>query len=167
MAASPRRQWLWFAVATALLAIAGTFFLAGSAPRAHAAELTPATTTMTSAQRDATAYRWALTQAGKWYHYGGSGPSSYDCSGLLYAAYRREGITIPRTTYAMLASKRLYRVSTPRPGDFAFFGPGHVEFYVKGSITSGESFGAHHTGTRLSYRTYNAYYHPTAFYRVR
>jgi cell wall-associated NlpC family hydrolase len=147
----------------ALLAIIGTFFLAGSAPRAHAAELKPAATAaMTMTQRDAAAYRWALTQKGKWYRYGGTGPSTYDCSGLIYAAYLRQGHVIPRTTYGMLASRRLVRVAHPRAGDLAFFGSGHVEFYAGGHST----FGAHHTGTRLSYRAYDAYYHPTAFYRV-
>lgn len=127
---------------------------------AHAAATAPA---LTSSQRDYAAYRWALTQAGKWYRYGGTGPSTYDCSGLAYAAYLREGHPIPRTTYGMLGSSKLYRVSTPRPGDLAFFGYGHVEFYAGGHTT----FGAHHTGTRISYRTWSAYYHPTAFYRVR
>jgi cell wall-associated NlpC family hydrolase len=161
------RHWFLFAVAVVLLAIAGLIITSTSTPHAHAAELKPATTGTTAAmsatQRDAAAYRWALTQKGKWYSWGSTGPSTYDCSGLPYRAYLREGHPIPRTTYGMLSSRELYRVSSPRPGDLAFFGSGHVEFYAGGHTT----FGAHHTGTQVSYRTWNAYYHPTAFYRVR
>ena len=35
---------------------------------------------------------------------------------------------MPRTTYGMLASSHLYRVYSPRRGDLAFYGSGHVEF---------------------------------------
>lgn len=114
--------------------------------------------------RDLAAYRWALTQAGKWYQWGATGPSTYDCSGLVYRAYLREGLTVmPRTTYEMLASSHLVRVAHPVPGDLAFYGTGHVEFYAGGNRT----FGAHSTGEQISYRTWSASWHPTVFYRVR
>lgn len=127
----------------------------------HTPPKPPATT---QATRDLAAYRWALTQAGKWYQYGSTGPSTYDCSGLVYAAYRHEHLTLPRDTYEMLAAiGRDFTVTThPHPGDLAFFGTGHVEFYAGGHRT----FGAHSTSERISYRTWNAYWHPTLFLRV-
>src|ERR1700757_4872308 len=48
------------------------------------------------------AYKWARTQAGKPYEWGGTGPNGYDCSGLVYAAYKRLGHYFGRTTYQML-----------------------------------------------------------------
>lgn len=110
---------------------------------------------------------WAETHAaGCWYSWGGTGPCSrgYDCSGLVMSAVlHADGIMLPRTTYAMPGSRHLYRVTSPRRGDLAFFGAGHVEFWVQPDVT----FGAHHTGTRTGYRTYNGWYHPTAYYRLR
>jgi len=52
---------------------------------------------------DAVAY--ALAQTGKPYVWGAEGPSSYDCSGLLWDAYKQIGITIPRTTHDMIGPR--------------------------------------------------------------
>jgi cell wall-associated NlpC family hydrolase len=111
------------------------------------------------------AYQYALAQHGKWYCWGGTGPSCYDCSGLVYTAYQHVHISLGRTTYDMLRSGRLTRIShaQARRGDLAFFGTGHVELFDRANIT----FGAHNTGTRIGWAWYNAYWYPTAFYRVK
>jgi cell wall-associated NlpC family hydrolase len=111
------------------------------------------------------AYDWALKQHGKRYCWGGTGPSCYDCSGLVYAAYRHAHISLGRTTHAMLASGRLIRIShaRARSGDLAFFGTGHVELFDRANIT----FGAHDSRTRIRFARFNRYWHPTAYYRVR
>lgn len=109
------------------------------------------------------ALAWALTQAGKWYAWGGTGPSTYDCSGLVMMAYEHAGVQLPRTTYEMLASSRLHRVYSPQAGDLAFYGSGHVELYVRPGVT----FGAHESGKPVSYAYYSgSSWRPTAFYRV-
>ncbi|MEU1999178.1 NlpC/P60 family protein [Nocardia gamkensis] len=41
----------------------------------------------------------ATTQIGKPYEWGGTGPFSWDCSGLVQWAYRQVGVSIPRTTW--------------------------------------------------------------------
>jgi cell wall-associated NlpC family hydrolase len=114
------------------------------------------------------AFAWAKGQAGCWYRYGHTGPCShgFDCSGLVYAAYRHVGAYFGRDTSAMLRSHKLVRTTHPYPGDLAFFGTGHVELYVSGSKYNGVTFGAHHSGTRVGFRHYSSYYHPTAFYHV-
>ena len=112
------------------------------------------------------AYVWAYQHAaGHWYCWGGAGPSCYDCSGVVMAAYAREGIHFGRSTTAMLASGRLVRVtaSQARRGDLAFYGTGHVEFFVR----RGHTVGALQTGTRIGWRKTNAWWHPTMFFRVR
>ena len=108
------------------------------------------------------AYHWALTQRGHPYVYGGTGPG-YDCSGLVMMAYRHAGIHLPRTTYEMLGSKLLVRVSHPVKGDLAFYGSGHVELFVK----RGYTYGAHDYGSPVSRIHYGWGWVPTAFYRVR
>jgi len=109
------------------------------------------------------AFDWARTQAGKPYIYGGIGPAGYDCSGLVMEAYRHAGISLPRTTYEMLSSRDLVRVSRPAKGDLAFYGSGHVELYAHGDWT----FGAHQTGQAIGWVKFGPWWHPTAYYRVR
>jgi hypothetical protein len=111
------------------------------------------------------AYDYAIAQAGKWYCWGGVGPSCYDCSGLVYEAYRHVGIPVPRTTYEMLDSRLLVRISRSQAkrGDLAFFGPGHVEMVDTLNI----SFGADTYGTRIGWTVMTPYWHPTAYYRIR
>jgi len=108
------------------------------------------------------AYRWALTQTGHPYVWGGTGPG-YDCSGLVMMAYRHAGVHLPRTTVEMLASPLLVRVRHPRKGDLAFYGSGHVELFVRWGYT----FGAHDYGTTVGQIHYGWGWVPTAFYRVR
>jgi len=111
------------------------------------------------------AYKYALRQHGKWYCWGGTGPSCFDCSGLVYEAYRREHLYIGRTTNDMLSSGQLIRVSARQAhrGDLAFYGTGHVELWASRHRT----YGAHDTGSRIGYLRWNSYWHPTAYYRVR
>jgi hypothetical protein len=111
------------------------------------------------------ALKWALTQAGKPYEWGGTGPNGYDCSGLVYKAYKRLGHYFGRTTYQMLDDGGLYRVKHPQAGDLDFFGSGHVEFWDGDR----ESYGAHHSGTDLSKApwSYRSGWYPSGFYRVR
>jgi cell wall-associated NlpC family hydrolase len=77
----------------------------------------------------------ALGQLKRPYRYGGISPKGFDCSGLVYYAYSRSGVEIPRTSIAQ------YRQSTPirneriQPGDLLFFriarkSPSHVGLYV-------------------------------------
>ena len=111
------------------------------------------------------AYRYATAQRGKWYCWGGTGPSCYDCSGLVYEAYKHAHIWLGRTTYDMLRSGKLIRIShaRARPGDLAFYGTGHVELFVRRNIT----FGAHDVGSQIGWLRFNSYWEPTAYYRVR
>jgi cell wall-associated NlpC family hydrolase len=63
----------------------------------------------------------AAEMVGVPYRYGGSTPRGFDCSGLVYYAHRQAGITVPRTTGALLHRARPVRVAELRPGDLLFF----------------------------------------------
>jgi cell wall-associated NlpC family hydrolase len=143
------------AILAALAAVAIVLSLLAATGSARAAVHVPA-----RPSRAAIALRWAEAQAGKWYSWGGIGPSTYDCSGLVMEAYRHAGVSLPRTTYSMLADwNQLVRVSHPQPGDLAFY----VELYYGGHQT----FGAHSSGERIGRITWGSYWHPTVFMRVR
>lgn len=110
------------------------------------------------------AYVWAYHHAGDPYCWGGAGPGCFDCSGLVMAAYAQEGLHFGRSTTAMLASGRLVRESEShaRRGDLAFYGTGHVEFFVR----PGHTFGAQDPGTLIGWHQWSVWWHPTMFFRV-
>lgn len=101
-----------------------------------------------------------------YYAWGGTGWWGYDCSGLVYAAYRHEGIYLPRTTYEMLASWHLVRIPAweARRGDLAFYGYGHVEFVTAWRHTT---LGAQRPGTLVGWHHSSSWWHPTMYFRVR
>ncbi|MES9544082.1 NlpC/P60 family protein [Actinomadura sp. NPDC000600] len=78
------------------------------------------------------ALRFARKQIGKPYRWGATGPSGYDCSGLMMAAWRRAGVRIPRVTYAQYRKvDRKVKMRHLKPGDLIFFhGRSHVGMYV-------------------------------------
>lgn len=83
--------------------------------------------------------RYALAQRGKPYLWGGTGPDAYDCSGIVYAAYRSVGLAIPRTTFGQWPFGVKIQRGEEQPGDLVFFNtgpgtgpdrPGHVGLVV-------------------------------------
>ena len=82
--------------------------------------------------RAAAAISYAYGKLGSPYVWGATGPDAFDCSGLMQAAYRAAGISLPRTTYAQIASGERVPLSQLRPGDLVFFysGISHVGLYV-------------------------------------
>jgi cell wall-associated NlpC family hydrolase len=88
----------------------------------------------------ATAIAFAKAQLGKPYQWGQAGPDSYDCSGLVYAAYAAAGIHLGRTTYEWQQDGAVIPLSQVQPGDLLFSAgadgtasnPGHVVMYLGG-----------------------------------
>ncbi|GAA3815005.1 C40 family peptidase [Streptomyces coacervatus] len=82
--------------------------------------------------RAAAALSYAYSKLGSPYVWGATGPEAFDCSGLVQAAYRSAGISLPRTTYAQIDAGRRVSRSELAPGDLVFFysGISHVGIYV-------------------------------------
>lgn len=105
---------------------------------------------------------FAQSKIGCAYSYGGVGPSAYDCSGLVYAAYKNAGLSIARTADAqyrqVAAAGHLVKdVSSLKPGDLVFFYPGigHVGVYEgNGSFVHASTYGVGVIRSSL----YSAYY---------
>jgi cell wall-associated NlpC family hydrolase len=80
----------------------------------------------------ASAVQFALSKVGSPYRWGATGPSAFDCSGLVNWAFEKAGIDVPRT------SRALSQVGTPvargdlQPGDLVFFYKpvSHVGIYI-------------------------------------
>ncbi|MFE2509112.1 NlpC/P60 family protein [Streptomyces naganishii] len=84
--------------------------------------------------RAAAAVSYAYAKLGSPYVWGATGPDAFDCSGLVQAAYRSAGISLPRTTYAQIGAGRRVPRSELLPGDLVFFysGVSHVGIYIGG-----------------------------------
>jgi cell wall-associated NlpC family hydrolase len=98
-----------------------------------AATSTPSTYTGPTSTQAEKAIAFAYAQIGKPYVWGATGPDSFDCSGLVQAAWAAAGVAIPRTTYDDWASLPHVPMSEIQPGDLILYeGEGHVSIYVGG-----------------------------------
>ncbi len=70
------------------------------------------------------------------YVYGGTSPSGFDCSGLIYYAAKEAGINLPRTSQAQSTLGSYVSVSDLQAGDWVFWGgvgsAYHVGIYIGG-----------------------------------
>jgi cell wall-associated NlpC family hydrolase len=86
------------------------------------------------------AVAFARGQLGKPYLWGADGPSAYDCSGLVMAAYRRAGVWLPRVSREQWNAGPRVGLGSLAPGDLVFFAYNagnpstihHVGMYVGG-----------------------------------
>ena len=80
------------------------------------------------------AVRVAAQQQGKPYRYGSTGPSSFDCSGLMVYVFKQVGKSLPRTSQQQLSATQRISKSAMRPGDLVFTQRngriGHVGVYA-------------------------------------
>ncbi|HET7530014.1 MAG TPA: peptidoglycan-binding protein [Mycobacteriales bacterium] len=103
------------------------------------------------------ALRFARQQTGKPYQWGGSGPASYDCSGLVMASYLAAGITLPRVAADQYGAGQLVPLDQAQQGDLLFYASDltrpatiyHVVMYAgRGRVVD-----APHTGATVGTRT--------------
>ena len=88
----------------------------------------------------------ARAQIGKPYRWAGSGPDSFDCSGLTMYAWRAAGVSLPHSTYAQWAATPHISRSDLQPGDLVYFsGLNHMAIYSGG----GMMIEAPHTGLNV------------------
>ena len=129
------------------VAIAGAI-LFSTAPSTPAA----ATTATTEAQQ---IVRIAKAQYGDPWRYGATGPSAFDCSGLVVYAFKQAGdasviryprIRSARAIYLNFKARGLASRSNPKVGDLVIWGAGsHVGIYVG----NGKAISTLRTGVRI------------------
>ena len=72
--------------------------------------------------RSARAIKFATAQLGDPYSYGGTGPDSWDCSGLMQASWGAAGVSLPRVVGPQYEATRHISMSQLQPGDLVFYG---------------------------------------------
>lgn len=65
---------------------------------------------------------FAMAQLGDPYVYGGTGPNSWDCSGLMMKAWAAAGVSIPRVVGPQYNASTPISMSSLQPGDIVFYG---------------------------------------------
>ncbi|MEV0490281.1 C40 family peptidase [Streptomyces atratus] len=92
----------------------------------------------------------AVRQAvGRPYVWGASGPTGFDCSGLMQWAYAQAGVSLPRTSQAQRYAGHMVPLSQARPGDLVAYrsDAGHIGMYVG----DGQVIHAPHPGAPVRY----------------
>ncbi len=114
------------------------------APPATAAPSAPTGPAPSPGSGAAAAIAFARAQMGKPYAWGGSGPNSFDCSGLTMRAWEAGGVSLPHSSAAQYADTAHVPIADLQPGDLVFFGSPvhHVGLY----IGNGEMIDAPDTG---------------------
>ncbi|UOZ05754.1 NlpC/P60 family protein [Amycolatopsis sp. WQ 127309] len=79
-----------------------------------------------------TAVNAALSKLGSAYVWGATGPSTFDCSGLMQWAYKQAGITLPRNSAAQAGFGTSVSRDQLQPGDLvAYYSPvSHIGMYI-------------------------------------
>ncbi|WP_327283049.1 MULTISPECIES: NlpC/P60 family protein [unclassified Streptomyces] len=102
-----------------------------------------------SSGRAATAVMAARSAVGRPYVWGSTGPSAFDCSGLMVWSYRQAGVSLPRTSQAQRHAGRQVPLSQAQPGDLVTYrsDASHVGMYVG----NGQVVHAPYPGARVRY----------------
>ncbi|HEU5332835.1 MAG TPA: C40 family peptidase [Actinocrinis sp.] len=109
----------------------------------------PSPSPSASARKGETAVHYAVSQLGKPYRYGGTGPDAFDCSGLTQQAWRAAGVSIPRTTKTQARAGAAVSLDRIQPGDVVVFyaDASHVGIYAG----DGKVIVSPHTGAVVKY----------------
>ena len=105
----------------------------------------PSGLTLTGSTNGDAAVTFAMAQIGEPYLWGGTGPSAWDCSGLMMGAWASVGVAIPRVTYTQVSAGSPVSIAAARSGDLVLIpgsdgtaaNPGHVGM-VAGADAAGK-----------------------------
>ncbi|MFE2142320.1 C40 family peptidase [Streptomyces sp. NPDC059456] len=136
-----------------------------SASAAASDELGSGTVTAPATGSAAAIVNFARAQVGKAYISGGTGPSSYDCSGLVQAAYRQAGISLPRVSQDQSARGTSVSLSALQPGDVLYWGSRGSAYHVAIYVGGGKFVGAQNSSTGIVERPLS-YDPPTGAVRI-
>ncbi|WP_030022243.1 C40 family peptidase [Streptomyces monomycini] len=104
-------------------------------------------------------------QLGKSYVLGASGPSAYDCSSLVQAAYRTIGIDLPRTSQPQSTAGTQVGLGNLQVGDILYWGSAGSAYHVGVYVGNGNFIGAQNSSTGIVEKPLS-YSQPTGAVRV-
>lgn len=104
-------------------------------------------------------------QVGKAYVSGATGPSAYDCSGLVQTAFKQIGVSLPRVSQDQSTAGTQVSLSNLQPGDILYWGGAGSAYHVGVYVGDGMFVGAQNPSTGVVERPLS-YDPPTGAVRV-
>ncbi|MFA3873631.1 C40 family peptidase [Streptomyces sp. MMCC 100] len=105
------------------------------------------TSTSTATGSAAAVVSFVQAQVGKAYVSGATGPSAYDCSGLVQAAFKQVGISLPRVSQAQSTAGTQVGLDNLQPGDILYWGGAGSAYHVGVYVGDGMFVGAQNSST--------------------
>lgn len=100
-----------------------------------------------------TAIAFAQSQIGKPYQWGGAGPASYDCSGLVMVAWSKAEVMLPHSAQYQYNLTTRVAIADLQPGDLVFYGTPKAVYHVGLYIGDGQMIDAPETGEDVQVQT--------------
>lgn len=104
-------------------------------------------------------------QVGKAYVPGATGPSAYDCSGLVQTAFKQVNISLPRVSQDQSTAGTQVSLGNLQPGDILYWGSAGSAYHVAVYVGGGMFVGAQNSSTGVVERPLS-YDPPTGAVRV-
>ncbi|MEV5015960.1 C40 family peptidase [Streptomyces sp. NPDC053780] len=111
------------------------------------------TSTSTATGSAAAVVAFAQAQVGKAYVSGATGPSAYDCSGLVQAAFKQVGISLPRVSQDQSTAGTQVGLGNLQPGDILYWGGAGSAYHVGIYVGDGMFVGAQNSSTGVVKQT--------------
>ncbi|MFE5240880.1 MULTISPECIES: C40 family peptidase [unclassified Streptomyces] len=96
---------------------------------------------------------FAQSQVGDAYVSGGTGPNSWDCSGLVQAAFATVGIDLPRVSQDQSTAGTQVSLDNLQPGDILYWGGAGSAYHVGIYVGGGQFVGAQNSSTGVVQQT--------------
>ncbi|MFI8192994.1 C40 family peptidase [Streptomyces sp. NPDC085946] len=132
---------------------------------ATAASVETSTSTSAATGSAAAVVSFLKAQVGKAYVMGATGPSAYDCSGLVGAAFKQVGISLPRVSQDQSTAGTQVSLSNLQPGDILYWGSAGSAYHVAVYVGDGMFIGAQNPSTGVAEKPLS-YDPPTGAVRV-
>ncbi|MEV5955632.1 C40 family peptidase [Streptomyces sp. NPDC051987] len=100
------------------------------------------TSTSTATGSAAAVVAFVKAQIGDAYVSGGTGPNSWDCSGLVQAAFKSVGVSLPRVSQDQSTQGTQVSLSNLQPGDILYWGSAGSAYHVAVYVGDGMFVGA-------------------------
>jgi len=118
----------------------------GSSSSGSSSSATPSYTSNATGSA-AAVVAFAQAQIGDAYVSGGTGPNSWDCSGLVQAAFRSVNIDLPRVSQSQSTAGTQVSLSNLQPGDILYWGGAGSAYHVGIYVGGGQFVGAQNSST--------------------
>ncbi|MER7773528.1 C40 family peptidase [Streptomyces sp. NPDC096191] len=127
--------------------------LSASADAGTSSSSDSGTSTSTATGSAAAVVAFAQAQVGKAYVSGATGPSAYDCSGLVQAAFKQVGVSLPRVSQDQSTAGTQVGLDNLQPGDILYWGGAGSAYHVGIYVGDGMFVGAQNSSTGVVQKT--------------